>query len=139
MLSACACAGQRAHYTGSPGLDLRVGVCEGARGLWRLVCSVRGQLIPERSNKLANEVNKKVHITGIHVGAARVLLRITQSDLASLAGVAEATIKRFEAGLHTPRPSTLKAIRDALEARGIEFMNGDRPGVRLWPERAVVN
>jgi len=30
-----------------------------------------------------------------------------------------------------PRASTAQAIKNALEASGVEFTNGDAPGVRL--------
>lgn len=75
-------------------------------------------------------------LTGLHVGAARSLLRMSQQDLAVAAGVSQSTVKKFEAGLHEPIPATKKAIREALEDRGIEFMNGGEPGVRLRPSKA---
>lgn len=63
---------------------------------------------------------------------ARVALGLGVRELAELAQVAPATISRLEAGggLH---PRTLDAIRSALEARGVEFIdqNGHGPGVRL--------
>lgn len=75
-------------------------------------------------------------ITGKHVGAARVLLGITPSELAELASVHPKTILRFEGGKHEPIPATLKAIVEALENRGIEFSNGGEPGVKLRPSKA---
>ena len=81
-------------------------------------------------------VNKKIRLVGPHVAAARKLLRMSQADLAAVAGVSEATINKFEVGLHKPRPRTLDALREALAARGIEFTNGDSPGVKLNPQRA---
>lgn len=76
-------------------------------------------------------VNKKIRIVGLHVAAARKLLRMSQADLAAVSGISEAAIKKFEVGLHKPRPRTLEALRAALETRGIEFTNGDSPGVKL--------
>ncbi len=76
---------------------------------------------------------------GRHVEAARGLLRISQAQLATVAGVSEMTIKRFEAGTHDLKPATKNAIRDALEKYGIEFTNGDSPGVKLRPERASIS
>ena len=70
-------------------------------------------------------------ITSRHVAAARGLLQMTQAELAAAAGVHENTIRRFEANTHIPRPSRLNAIRDALERRGILFLNHGSPGVRL--------
>jgi hypothetical protein len=37
----------------------------------------------------------------------------------------------FERGARSPYPRTLVDIRKALEAEGVEFTNGDAPGVRL--------
>lgn len=72
-------------------------------------------------------------LTPRHVAAARALLEMTQAQLAEAAGVAEGTIKRFEARKGALRPTRLAAIRDALRRRGVEFYNGDAPGVRLRP------
>lgn len=52
-------------------------------------------------------------------------------DLAAAASVAGSTLVDFETGKRTPQPRTLAAIRTALEAAGVEFTNGDAPGVRL--------
>jgi len=77
-------------------------------------------------------------INGRHVEAARGLLKITQAELAAAAGVHEETVRRFEAGENTPRPSKLEAIRAALERRGIEFTNGDNPGVKLNRSKGTI-
>jgi len=71
-------------------------------------------------------------ITGKHITAARGLLGMTQADLAEIASVAEATIRRFESEIVNPRPATVETLRRALEDRGIEFYNGGDPGVRLF-------
>jgi len=81
-------------------------------------------------------MSTKIRIVGEHIGAARKLLKMSQAELAVAAGVGEATIKNAEAGLHEPRPSTLKVIQDALEQRGIEFTNGDNPGVKLIRDKS---
>lgn len=52
-------------------------------------------------------------------------------DLAAAASVAMGTLVDFETGKRTPQPRTLAAIRTALEAAGVEFTNGDQPGVKL--------
>lgn len=80
----------------------------------------------------------KVRLIGKHILAARDLLGMTQSQLAEVTGVAEKTIMNFEKGHHEPRPETVEAIREALEARGIEFRNGNNPGVQLFPDRATI-
>lgn len=54
--------------------------------------------------------------------------------LANEAQVAERTVIDFERGARNPQASTVAAIRAALEASGIEFTNGEAPGVRLRRE-----
>jgi transcriptional regulator with XRE-family HTH domain len=61
---------------------------------------------------------------------ARAALLLGVRDLASAAGVSPTTISRVERG-DALYPRTLSAIRAALEAAGVEFTNGDAPGVRL--------
>jgi predicted transcriptional regulator len=67
------------------------------------------------------------------VRAARAMLRIEQRDLAATAGVSLETVKRIE---RSPGPisalaATVEKIQRALESAGIEFTNGDEPGVKL--------
>ena len=65
--------------------------------------------------------------------AARALVGMSQTDLASRATVARQTIVDFERGARVPYPNNLAAIRAALEAAGVEFIaeNGGGAGVRL--------
>ena len=74
--------------------------------------------------------------------AARGLLDWSRDRLAEQCQVAKRTIVRFEASEGETREATLAAIRTALEAAGedtdveleaagVEFTNGDAPGVRL--------
>jgi DNA-binding XRE family transcriptional regulator len=76
-----------------------------------------------------------VELTSELVRAARALLRWEQRDLAKASGVSLPTIKRLESqrGALRAHGVTATAIRRAVEAAGIEFMNGGRPGVRLTP------
>lgn len=62
---------------------------------------------------------------------ARAMLQMRREDLAAAAQVAQTTLTNFEAGKRQPYPRTLAAIHTALEAAGVEFTNGDAPGVRL--------
>ncbi len=62
---------------------------------------------------------------------ARAGLGITAEALAAAAGVSKVTLSDFEIGKRSPHPRTLAAIRSALEAAGVEFTNGEVPGVRL--------
>jgi DNA-binding XRE family transcriptional regulator len=59
-----------------------------------------------------------------HVRAARALLAWKQSDLARAASVATSTIADFERGQRTPVTNNATAIREALEANGIQFLPG---------------
>ena len=63
---------------------------------------------------------------------ARAALLLGVRDLAALASVSPTTITRLERG-EAAYPRTLAAIRAALEAAGVEFIqeNGGGPGVRL--------
>ena len=69
------------------------------------------------------------------IRAARALLRWEQTDLAAASAVSLPTIKRLEAkpGIMAAHMSTTVALRKALEAAGIEFIdeNGGGPGLRL--------
>jgi transcriptional regulator with XRE-family HTH domain len=62
---------------------------------------------------------------------ARGLLDWSQTDLGARANLSESTIRDFEKGRRVPTANNLAAIRSALEAAGVEFTNGDQPGVRL--------
>ena len=63
------------------------------------------------------------------------MLRITITDLAKLANIGEATIKRVEAGSGLPSANvkTIDSIIKAFQNAGVEFIGtpDDRPGVRL--------
>jgi predicted transcriptional regulator len=76
---------------------------------------------------------KSLVITTRQVKAARSLLAWSQSELARVSGVSEPTIWRLEAvdGELGGRPETVEKIRQALEDAGIQFTNGDAPGVRM--------
>jgi predicted transcriptional regulator len=72
-------------------------------------------------------------ITAAQCRAARALLGIKQSDLAEISRVSQRTIAHFEQGERQPVPSTLDALRRALEEAGVQFIpeNGGGAGVRL--------
>ena len=78
-----------------------------------------------------------MRISGSQVAAARELLRITQTELATAAGVSDMTILNFELGKTEPFRSTVEKIQAELERRGIEFTNGTGIGVRLNYEKAA--
>lgn len=68
--------------------------------------------------------------------AARALISMSQDRLAQASGVAKRTIASFEVGDRVPYGRTVDAIRSALEAAGVEFLdeNGGGAGVRLKKE-----
>jgi transcriptional regulator with XRE-family HTH domain len=63
--------------------------------------------------------------------AARALLAWSQEELVRHSKITKKTIADFERGATTPRAQTLDQILAAFEAAGIEFLNGNQPGVRL--------
>jgi predicted transcriptional regulator len=73
-----------------------------------------------------------LEITSELIRAARALLRWEQRDLAQTSGVSLPTIKRLEGvpGRLAAHGSTVMALRRAFESAGIEFTNGNGPGVR---------
>jgi transcriptional regulator with XRE-family HTH domain len=63
--------------------------------------------------------------------AARALLDWSQQQLADAAKIGNATIRNFEGGKSTPQNATLDVLQRALASAGVEFTNGDEPGVKL--------
>lgn len=61
---------------------------------------------------------------------ARAALALGVRELAALAKVSIDTVARFERGEEL-KERTVEALSRALEAAGVEFTNGDQPGVRL--------
>lgn len=73
------------------------------------------------------------------IRAARHLLSLSQSDIASATGLSLPTIKRAESNRDVPvSEQAVEAIQRALEAAGVIFVeeNGEGPGVRLRKDRA---
>ncbi len=66
---------------------------------------------------------------------ARRLLALTQMDLAKAARLSKAVIITFEASGHLPRaidgPNRMSILTAFFEKAGVEFTNGDQPGVKL--------
>jgi transcriptional regulator with XRE-family HTH domain len=69
-------------------------------------------------------------VSSAQIRAARGLLHWTVRELAEKAGVHRNTITRMEADAVTHGP-TIAAIVRALEDGGVEFIDGERPGVRV--------
>jgi hypothetical protein len=72
-------------------------------------------------------------ISSAQLRAARALVRWSALDLAKASKVGVATIRRVEVmeGAIPVTSANEAALRAALEAAGVEFTNGDQPGVRL--------
>jgi ribosome-binding protein aMBF1 (putative translation factor) len=75
---------------------------------------------------------KAISITIEQFRAARALLNWSRAELAKRSGQHPTTVKRVE----TPDSETVseevrKKLKATLEAAGVEFTNGDAPGVRL--------
>jgi hypothetical protein len=77
-------------------------------------------------------------LTGRQIAAARTLVGLTQADLASRANISVPTLKRMEGsdGIASGMTNNLAAVRTALEAAGVVFVDGaysgsGGPGVRL--------
>ena len=63
--------------------------------------------------------------------AARELLGWSKIKLALQSGVGSFVIDKFERGERTLHPGSLDSLCGALEAAGVELIEGDPPSVRL--------
>jgi transcriptional regulator with XRE-family HTH domain len=70
-------------------------------------------------------------ITSAQIRAARGQLGLSQVLLATLAGISPTALLTIETGANDPNTSALVAIVKALEAEGVEFLDGVKPSVRL--------
>jgi transcriptional regulator with XRE-family HTH domain len=66
----------------------------------------------------------------IQLRMARAAIGWGVRELAERAGVAANTVTRIENGADA-KQSTMDALQRTLEAAGLEFTNGEQPGVRL--------
>jgi transcriptional regulator with XRE-family HTH domain len=73
---------------------------------------------------------------GIQVRMARAAVGWGVRELAEEAGVTANTVTRIENGADA-KQSTMDRLQRALEAAGVEFTNGDQPGVRLTKAAAA--
>jgi transcriptional regulator with XRE-family HTH domain len=70
-------------------------------------------------------------ITAAQLKAARQLLGWSQSQLAAEARVSPTSVSHYESERRRPSPGIVSAIQRALEAAGVEFLNGGEPRVKL--------
>jgi len=72
----------------------------------------------------------------IQLRMARAAVGWGVRELAKKASVTANTVTRIENGADA-KQSTMDRLQDALEAAGVEFTNGDQPGVRLMKVAAA--
>lgn len=72
------------------------------------------------------------------IRSARAWLGISQQELADAANVEVRTIHRIESGFQGATDRTLKKIRTAFEARGVDFLfDGNKPsGIQVRGNRS---
>jgi len=70
-------------------------------------------------------------ITPAQFRAARALLDWSRSKLGEKAGYSLPTVQRVEKGGAKVSDAVLARLKTTLEAAGVEFTNGEAPGVRL--------
>lgn len=71
-------------------------------------------------------------VTCAQIRAARSLLGLSQPEVAAAAGVSSMTVKRAEgSGKPAASAEAMRSVQAALEAAGVEFTNGEQPGVRM--------
>ena len=83
-----------------------------------------------RRNRLKRNHDNVTVFLPVQCRMARGALGLGVRDLAAAAKVSVDTVLRFERG-DDLKERTIAAIRRALDAAGVEFANGDQPGVRL--------
>jgi transcriptional regulator with XRE-family HTH domain len=71
-----------------------------------------------------------VPMKAIQLRMARAAVGWGVRELAEKAGVTANTVTRIENGADA-KQSTMDALQRALEAVGVEFINGEQPGVRV--------
>lgn len=70
-------------------------------------------------------------LTGAQLRAARGLINLSQLELAVILQVGLRAVSEFESGKPTLSHETLGAFRRALEAAGVEFIQGPGDGVSM--------
>ena len=84
----------------------------------------------EQNGYLVNFNLDIVSMKAVQLRMARAAVGWGVRDLAKQAGVTANTVTRIENGADA-KQSTMDALQRALEAAGVEFTNGEQPGVRI--------
>jgi hypothetical protein len=116
---------------------------EAIRRLIELALAVETQALPSTAQRNQNDElmlgsrrnfsrdqNAAMIFLPVQCRMARAALGLGVRELAAAAKVSVDTVVRFERG-EDLKERTVGAIRGALEEGGVEFINGDQPGVRL--------
>lgn len=76
-------------------------------------------------------------MTPIQCRAGRAIANLSQSTLSARVGISRKTLILFETTNHHLHPNHVQALRAELERCGVEMIDGERPGVRMAPEKAA--
>lgn len=82
--------------------------------------------------------SKKVQASRSQIAGAREFLGLNQGQLAEVSGVNRETVVNFEKGNTVPHESTRAKLQSTLEARGIVFTNGDKPGFYFDRDKVII-
>jgi len=80
------------------------------------------------SETLSQKSDARGAVLVVALKTARYALRWGQQDLANASGVSKVTIARMEAGMISPRLSTLSALQLAMERSGASFALNEPAG-----------
>jgi transcriptional regulator with XRE-family HTH domain len=76
-------------------------------------------------------------VWGARIKARRLLLRLTQTDLAKLMGVEQATVSRWELGEGMPRLYDAVRLAETLSAPGLFDIPADSESADPKPEKVA--
>ena len=79
---------------------------------------------------LGTETKDSDQVLPVQCRMARAAIGLSARKLAAAAKVSPETVIRFERG-DKIRGRTVDSLREVLEAAGLEFIDGRKPGVRL--------
>jgi DNA-binding XRE family transcriptional regulator len=96
------------------------------------------QKITQAILNVNQKLNRGKKMLAAQCRMARAALGFTVRELAEKAGVSHDTIVRIEAG-GTLKDSTVAKVRATFEAAGVEFTDGNQPGVKIkTPDGTIV-